>query len=83
MTWGDWRIEHGDDGILVSRDYYPRSRPMTFSASISCAIGEEELTCFDTMDTRQLTQAQTNQLAYIECIYADANLYDDLLENRE
>lgn len=83
LKWGDWTIEHGNDGIHVSRDFYPRSRPLTFMASISCAISEGELTCFDTMDTRQLTQAQINQLAYVECIYADANLYNDLLENRE
>ena len=83
LNWGEWKIEHGDDGIHVDRDYYPRSRPVTFSASITCAIHEGELTNFDTMDTRQLTQSQINQLAYVECIYADAGLENDLLENRK
>ena len=83
LKWGGWEIEHGDDGIHVDRDYYPRSRPVTFSASITCAINEGELTNFDSMERRQLTQAQINQLAYVECIYADAGLENSLIENRK
>ena len=83
--WGDWKIEHSDDGIHVSREYYPRSKTVTFSASITCAINEGELHNLESSswETRKLTNAQINQLAEIECIYADAGLYNDLLENRK
>jgi hypothetical protein len=82
--WGDWEIEHSDYGIHVNRVYYPRGKPVTFSASITCAIFEGVLHNLEGSgwETRQLTKAQINQLAEIERIYADAGLYNDLLENR-
>ena len=90
VTWRDWEIEHSDDGLLVSREFARGSfiGSDTFSASLTCAMGEGELTCYDTSGhkygmTTNLSQTLKTQLDTIYDAYASAGLYDDLLENRE
>ena len=75
-----WYVEHGDDGILVRP---PESGRHRYSASLTCAMREGELSSVVDGGYKKLSRQDLNDLEVIYNAYAAHDLFDDLLENRE
>ena len=85
VTWRDWRITHGDDGILVERAFCPpgRNRPEWYCASLTTAMSVAEMMSVKGTWCRDLPDTLLSQLDTIHEKYAEEGLWDALKENRE